>query len=201
MGHTASNEVDPISNSRGTADCSQLKRLFCFEVGRNVTVTPVPIVGRRVFRSTLQPLPTSGLAGMDARCAADAAQAGLTGTFRAAIATTTTTVASRFVADTRPWIRIDGAEVAPPNGAGILDETPLESFINQEADGTYRGDQVTFAGAMSPSLVSNTGESCQDWMTTQNTAWATCLGAGELVMWNTGATATCDRAYPLLCVE
>src|SRR5678816_2196403 len=80
----------------GTVTCNTLQRLYCFEIGHSFAVTQTPTSGRVVFLS--KSIAQIGVAGFDMTCATDAAAANLTGTYVAAIAATTATLASRLSA-------------------------------------------------------------------------------------------------------
>ena len=76
----------------------------------------------------------AGLASADAQCQRDADQAGLGGTFLAALATASQPTAARFDLSGPSWVRPDGAVVAPI-AAGIFDDTALATFVDRRADG------------------------------------------------------------------
>jgi hypothetical protein len=103
-------------------NCSLTARLYCFEVGKSVTVSPVSIDGRIAFLSTAAGL-GGGLGALDALCQSDAMAANLPGTYLAAAATTTTTISSRFTIDARPWRRVDGTYVA--DGSAMFTSGPI----------------------------------------------------------------------------
>jgi len=90
--------------------CNSPMRLYCFGVSETNAVHAAPVAGRIAFVVALWP-PSGGLAGADASCTADATAAGLPGSFRALLATTTATAVSRF-SDGTPWVRPDGIPVA-----------------------------------------------------------------------------------------
>jgi hypothetical protein len=82
----------------------------------------------------------------------------MSGSFKAALATSTATIASRF--DGGTWIRRDGVSLASTDifiaDAGVL------ASLNVRSDGTYSASSVgTWAGASS--VVGDAGYNCVDW--------------------------------------
>ncbi len=136
-----------------TWSCFQGAALFCFETGRTATVAPAPApAGARLGFVTRGARTQPGLAAMDALCTTEATAAALPGTYRAAVATSTASVTSRFTLDDRPWHRPDGTLVA--RGAELF--TPLtdqRSFFNQHADGGYTGARIVSGGQQDPTVV------------------------------------------------
>lgn len=182
-------------------NCTDGHNIYCFEVGNDVPITPPATPGRLVFISNVVPI--NGLAAFDAQCAADATAAGLPGTFRAAVATTTASIASRFTMDTRTWRRVDGTSLA--TGADIFDGFELASFINQKADGTYLPIQSAWTGATGPRVVGTPSLTCDDWSPTSFGSPAAGLPHHVQVkyVWYTApVTAACDTGLlPVLCLQ
>ena len=142
--------------------CIGTGRLLCFELGKYGVVAPTPPADnhRLAFISTTKRT-APGLAHLDAICAGDAAAAGLPGTYLAAVPTSTASVASRFVADQRPWRRPDGTLIAGPELLTAIDDY-YTSFINQHADGTYTS-MTTLGGASDPTQVAAPQDTCNNW--------------------------------------
>jgi hypothetical protein len=111
---------------------------------------------------TAAPRPTSGIAGLDAVCQAEASAAVLTGTFRAAAATTTSSIKSRFPIDYQPIVRVDGTRVAD-NVIELMSSPYLRSFVNQQADSTYVHGVEIATGAVDPQTLGTTQLTCSDW--------------------------------------
>ncbi|MBZ0231777.1 MAG: DUF1554 domain-containing protein [Deltaproteobacteria bacterium] len=183
-------------------DCgSNSAAIYCFGVDRAAAVTITPTPGRLAFIS--QGLWTSGggIASADALCQADAASAGRTGTFKALVALTTASAASRFDAGGAPWVRADGIPLAAP---GTSPFGQLAVPLNVRADGTYSPYNWTMTGADSPTQAA-TNLNCNDW--TDGTAGrAYSFGIGESVLeWfdhtGGGQTLPCDSAQRLYCFE
>ncbi len=192
----------PFYTSLGTNLCSTPGSLFCFEVGNIATVSPQATAGGRIaFLGHARMGTDTSLTLMDGICQVDAGNNGLAGSFAAAVATSSSTIASRFAMDSRPWVRIDGTVIAA-TGPQLFDGTTLRSFVNQTADGSYDtsyGD--IFTGAVTPFSVAD--NACSDW---------TSISAGSIAdvgrakyttgpkFWQTGMD-TCDMPDHVLCLQ
>jgi len=148
--------------------CDAATRLYCLGTG-STTPLAIPDVAARVAFLSTPWQPGTGLAGADAVCQADAAAAQLANasSYRALLATTSASAASRFT-DGLPWKRVDGmlvADTALDLFAGNY-RTPLSVF----ADGTYStatGSGATvWLGAPKPDAVGTL--TCQDWSVSNN---------------------------------
>jgi hypothetical protein len=150
-----------FSFANGGQVCTMMAHLACFEIGRSIPVSPpsLPISGRLAFVSG--PRTTAGVPALDAMCGAEATAAGLSGTYRAAVATTTTTIASRFTLDSRSVQRRDGTLVAATASA-FLSATDLISFVNQRADGSYTASKI-WTGTGDPISVGSASDTCTSW--------------------------------------
>jgi hypothetical protein len=199
--HISAYAFMPILGGVGSS-CNSLHSLTCFEVGRNVTtVAPSPETGRHVF-VTRGKLPGSGgIAAFDALCASEATTASLTGSFRAAVATTTASIASRFTLDARPWVRMDGTRLSE-TPAGLFDTIPLRSFATQYADGVYGGNGV-WLGATDPQVPGTPETTCNDW--SSSTLTLIPLGYPFVVhaqFWGGQVSANvCSDMWSVLCLE
>jgi hypothetical protein len=142
--------------------CAASQHLLCFEVSHTVVVAPPtgPLTGRIAFVS--RPRASAGLASLDNACNADAAAAALPGTYLAAVATTTSSIAARFMFDGRAVLRPDGSIVAT-DASGLLGADDLMSFVNQRADGGYIQGATMFTGATDPTSPGTVATTCSDW--------------------------------------
>jgi hypothetical protein len=150
------------TDASGT-DCSQSGRLICFGLGRIAVVAPTPPAAKRLVFLTQPWQPQAGgLAAADARCASEAASAGLPGTYRALLATAGSSALSRFSASGAAWYRPDDVKVANSTAdfaAGIL-SAPVTVIANGQVELTNR---AVWTGAATPAVAgSNT---CGDWTT------------------------------------
>jgi len=184
----------------GGQPCASPGHLYCFEIGHAFAVQTTVANGRIAFLGTATG--SIGVAALNAQCQTDATMAGLAGTYLAAVATTTSSIASSFMPGA-PWRRVDGTQVSASDTA-MFDGTDLVSFINQAADGTYLAGQFTpntKTGATSGTAVGTSQSTCADWTST------TGLGAGGSPIdtssgsfWG-GTSADCSLTYPTVCLE
>jgi hypothetical protein len=197
----------------GGATCQNTQHLYCLGVNWTATVAaPAAPTARRAFVTNAPWIPSGGLAGADALCASEASAAGLTGTYRALLATTGATAASRFSTTGTPWARVDNVLLAS-TAAGFLGSaaagppTFWDAALNVTAAGTYRFDR-TWAGAASVQTA-GTGTSCSGWSTVANTAFAS-VGLSASTRTATafanyttsGSITTCDvTTHPIMCLQ
>jgi hypothetical protein len=141
------------------------ERVYCFGTDRNVAVAikPPPFpYGRYVFTSS-RVGSDIGVAGADAHCQAEAAQAGLPGLYRAALATTTQSAGDHVGSLAGTWRRPDGVVVTFDG----LDQFPLLSGLHAAADGTSLqlpdADAFGFGASSWTALGTRT---CSDWTST-----------------------------------
>lgn len=153
---------DPFSgfgnwSSGGSSACKLPMRLFCLGVGIIQPLSLPPPSGRLAFVSKPAPL-TGGLAAADAQCQAEAAANGLSGSFRALLASSEGSAASRFDLDGPTWFRLDGAQLFE-TAADLATGRPLAPLL-QQANGTGAASMVRL-GAPTPGSPSD--GACQDW--------------------------------------
>ena len=184
----------------GLPSCDVPARLYCAQVGRVATVSPASADGRLAFITSSTRTGTGGRDELDAMCQGEAEVAGLAGTFLAAVATTTASIASRFPDDGRPWMRVDGTRVA---GATELFGGSLASFVNQDASGLYyTTTRVTWTGATSPTVVGTATSTCNNWLGTAGNGSMGFSGIADPALFWNGGTWACDNAFGrVLCLE
>lgn len=162
------NIADGPAQSTGTGGCGATRPLLCFELGKQVTLAPTPWpLGRYIFRSSGAFRPDQGVAAADTLCATEAAAASLPGTYRALIATTSTTAAQRFASLAGPW-RVPTNVVVTDGDLSAV--TLLETSINRTAFGTQAGTSRVWAGARGVTTVGIAAETCGDWSTSTGSA-------------------------------
>lgn len=174
-----SNEYGTFAwTSNGGATCTNQHHLYCFGVDHQATVAPpVATAVRRAFVTSGSWLPNTGIASADALCASEAGAASLPGTYRALLASSTASAASRFSTTGNPWARVDHVVLAP-TATQLLASTGThwQAALNVTASGAYVTSR-TWAGApnLSTPGMSPTGAStnCANW----STAAATSFGA------------------------
>ncbi|MBX3251425.1 MAG: choice-of-anchor D domain-containing protein [Myxococcales bacterium] len=183
--------------------CASTHRIFCVQ---STIATPAarPVVprGGKIAFSAPGWTPSGGLHGADAFCNANKPEGFASRSFRALLATTRTTAASRLDATAR-YFRPDGTFV----GTGAqLASGELASGIWQSASGTYDGgEQRVFTGATSPTALGTAETTCRDWAPTTRTDTARRGSPNRLTTWfsaDVGSCAESDRARTrLYCVE
>ena len=144
------------------SNCSQSLPLYCFGVDRSVPLTYTPATGRRAFVTAASWAPSGGVTAADAACQAAADARALGGSWRALIATTTATAASRFSASGAPWVRLDGIALASTPDV-LLDGEILDAPLNYTETGQYRGSNPANTGATSTTALGTAASTCLDW--------------------------------------
>jgi hypothetical protein len=122
-----------------------------------------------------------GIAQADSICQSEATTAKLPGTYKALLAPTGSTAASRFyyAAGSQPWIRSDGILVAPTASAffttALFDASP-----NISADGaTYYGFSGVWTGAANPLTAGTDATNCANWLSSSGSASASVGAPGD----------------------
>ena len=180
----------------GTAQCASAQHLYCFGISNTATVAVTPPASyRRAFLTSASWTPGGGLAAADALCTSEASSAGLPGTYKAMLATSTASAASRFTttAGSAPWARVDGVQLAP-TAAGLFTAAYWDTAMNVLASGTYMasGNSGVWGGATSPSTVGTAALTCGGtWSSTAGTGGGGRNGASRI-----GALFAFDSANP-----
>jgi hypothetical protein len=187
-------------------DCAATRslHLFCYEATRSVDVTPPPPPqgARRVFLGggDFSASDGTGLAGADAVCNQDAADAGLTGTFRAMLATDGASVASRFSTRGAPVYRSDGIELAPNEATffspAIGARAPLMTLASGE-----RGPTSLYAwvGSQTWTAAGQSADTCSNWSGSQGQGVRRSMN--ELPTSSFVGRSNCTFAAYLFCLE
>ena len=152
--------------------CSTPGRLYCFRTDLSAPLTIPPLGDRVAFVTFGTFTPGGGLAAADALCAAE--QGGLPGTYKAYLATSTASAASRLNLATSPYMRSDQQRVGGASELGT--GSRLQSGIWQYASGTYialttPSSRSTWTGAQEPDFVGSAATTCDDWTSTGGTAY------------------------------
>ena len=160
------------------------------------------ITANRAFvTSTTTPIGSLGsLANADAICATRASAAGLPGTYRAWLSTTTVDAASRL-AGARGWVRVDGRPftdtVAALTSSGrVWYPLRLDEFGNDVGSAPV----ATATGPMGTRSTSNSG-TCNDFTSTTGTFVAGRPDAGTSSFTEGIVSAPCANAYRLYCFQ
>jgi hypothetical protein len=149
--------------------------IYCFETdyATPVSPAPAPASARLAFVSNIAnvafaPRDGGSIADADAVCAADAAQAGLPGSFKALLADIGKSPKSRFDTSKGPWYRLDGVPIVAKAGDLFVHGGPL---LLAPLDVT---DDLTHAPVMSQAWTGFGGD--VDDYSVQGTAATTCNG-------------------------
>lgn len=201
--------------NRGTGDtCEKQGRLLCFRKDRTTPVAPVarPMPSRLAF-VTAAPLTMGalGITDADTLCSVEATTAGLTGSFKAYLATTAAAAQTRFAltAAKGGWYRVDGTPfVADPALLMNVSGRPVAP-LTQRADGSYMDDNPTshvdvWTGMNGAPNAKSTDAtfSCADWTD------ATAAGTGRFGQasfiderFSSSGTDACSTPRPIYCLQ
>lgn len=182
----------------GTLTCDTSAHLLCLEVGQVTPTRSARASGRVAFVSS-QVWAPSGLAAADAVCASDARQAGLPGSYLAALPTTTQPTTARFDLTGPPWVRTDGALVAA-TAPELFSASVLATFINRRADGRAAHESARW-WAGNPNVVATAATSCADWSAQTGTGTPGVIASVEADTVFRGLAASCDVPRQLLCLQ
>jgi len=178
--------------------CDASRRFLCVEVGKNVQVKVFPDTGKLAFVTAGRWTPGVGNRDTaDALCASEAAAALQSGTFLAALATTSESIASRFVPGTI-WRRIDGIRL-------IRDGTLFSTdFIDVAPELDLAGgvvDSDFWTGTNRLGAVADPSVNCANW--TDGTSALN--GAMHVTVFTDVSQPakydSCDDPLPLLCLQ
>jgi hypothetical protein len=144
-------------------DCTLSGHLYCFGVDATIPVpAPPPPAGRLAFVSNGTWTPSGGIGAADTLCANEAQARSFSGTFRAFLATTSATAASRFDPAPGPWYRLDGVPLAA-TGAQSLAFAPLDVPLTIDSTGNRVVVHV-WTGAATPTTMPGLADNCSDWL-------------------------------------
>ena len=191
--------------------CDYELRLYCMSIDYAATV---PAPGRTstskvafLTAGSFKPAGSAGISSADALCAQEASAASLSGTFRALIATSTASAASRF-ASAGPWVRSDGVSVGTI--AQLTAATlQLDAPIDVSASGVYYGLRGPWTGAELPSTVGTELTTCTpsggaSWTAPMDATIKGTYGRDwntDVRMFQDFSSTTCDSSAPLYCLQ
>ena len=169
-----------------------------------VDASTIGTCGRGTSRSSCQVFVTDarteadfgGLAGADARCAASASSAGLTGSFKAYLSDGTIPAWSRFRAD-GPWLNVGSQQLIFPSAAGLKTDGP------QPLDRNERGGVLSIPGHWTGVREKGFGGAACAGFTSRSKSLSGSFGARAPSRWLFQAETTCDSpvGLHLLCLE
>jgi hypothetical protein len=184
--------------------CATPERLYCFGVSKqNVVAVVPPPVRRRAFLTSGDWPPSGGIASADMLCASEASAKGLPGTYKALLATTTASAASRFNAALAPWSRSDGVPLAP-TAAALFSSTYWDSALTVFADGSYAssGALIVAGGATDLTSVGTAALTCNDWASSTGTLGGGINGATRVgALFALQTDVACSSSVKLACLQ
>lgn len=158
VGESAS--VSGTWTSVGTQSCEALAHVYCFGIDHEFPVEAEVQPGRRAFVSSDAFTGSNGRTVFDDACEADAAEAGLDGTYLAFVPASFMSALSRFDLAGEPWINLRGQRIWP-TADGLTNAGPLDTGVSTFADGTP-ATVALWTGASQPSA--GNGFNCSNWL-------------------------------------
>jgi hypothetical protein len=196
------------SEPGGSASCNEVSgAIYCFgtDFTTQVAPPPPPAGARIAFVTKDKWSPAGGLTFADAICQNDATVAGLTGTFKAALATKSAGALARFSSTGAPWMRVDGVPITTTTAA-MFDPALafFETAISVTAAGAYvtegfGGDAAAWSG---PRLVAAT-DTCLDWTTSSGSMFGS-SGLSSITKTSLAFGASlpfCSNSFRLYCLQ
>jgi Divergent InlB B-repeat domain len=187
----------------GTVSCGAPAHLYCFGTDNAAVVAPpAPPAGnvRLAFLSTGW-FPGGGLAAADAQCATDATAAGLSGTFKALLATAATPALSRFNTAGLPWARPDNTKLAS-TAAALSAATYVDATPTSNADNTlWYSNFGVWSGASSLTTYGSLTDTCNDWTSGVGTGVYGISDATKVADWRARGTISCNQPNAIVCLQ
>jgi hypothetical protein len=142
-----------------------------------------------------------GIAGADAKCMTRAAAAGLPGTFRAWISTTTTSPSATFTHYTLPYKLVDGTTIAN-NWADLTDGTLLARINKTETGAPVSNESAVWTNTKANGSQEGGTYDCSGWTTTSGQGYTgvTEEADSNWTSWVYGQYA-CSVTIPLYCFQ
>jgi len=200
LGSTQGGSVD-WSRGDPAGDCAGSFRLYCLGADNTATVAPpAQPTGRILFVSSGDWGPLlGGVVIADGMCTTEAASATLPGTYKAVLATTGATAASRFTTRGAPVIRPDNVIVATTESDLFADTQVTQARVERTAAGTVVQTTQIWTGATSPLAAGTDTSTCTNWgVQTGNGA----IGyAGFPLQLYSADTDMCSSTQRVLCLQ
>lgn len=188
------------SSSDGDGGCSSSSTHASSSPTGTATKTPTPGLSsnhQRVFiTSTRFSGAVGGLDAADMYCHSAATDAGLAGTYRAWLSTSSTNASDR-IGDVGPWYSTRDIVVFSSKAA--LREAPTSDMLDEHGAASATPDPWTGTDAHGAA----SGSDCEGWTNGTGTATATTgTGFASDVEWGGGVTTLhCDATAPLICFQ
>ncbi|MFT3925512.1 MAG: hypothetical protein QM778_23435 [Myxococcales bacterium] len=186
----------------GIGPCSLLQGLICLGVDRAAeVVAPAAQAGmRKAFVTAQHWTPAGGLSAADAFCNEQAAP--LEGNFKALLATTTSSAASRFTGSSG-WSRADNVPLAA-TAEEFMSADYWDAPLNLPPEQAYQmGNNGVWSGAATLDAVGTTATTCNNWTSSAGTGSTGMAGSSEVdLARNFPGTSNCNVTYIyLFCLE
>jgi hypothetical protein len=193
--------VDAWSQAIISAPCTQSTPIYCFGIDNTTPITLPPITTRRAFvlNATTTGAALGGIAGADMKCQGAATMAGLSGTFRALVASNTASAISRFDLAGSNWVRMDGLPIAasPQQFAA----TSWSAALNISAEGYYEESFLSaWTGAATLGAAGTTATTCNNWTGGNNGYQGTYTALDGKAVFD-GVAVACTLPNRLYCLE
>jgi hypothetical protein len=189
--------------ANATSGCNGANRLYCLGNDRvaPVSAPAFPAQYRTAFITGGTFMAASGIGTADQLCATEATNAGLSGTYKALLATSTASPISRFDTNGAPWVRVDGAQLAPTANS-LLSALYLDAGLNVTANGTYIGPFGVWTGSTSLTTKGTSTSTCGDWSSTTGAGISGTSGATEVAdAFGASSTAGCGSSFKVYCLQ
>ncbi len=169
--------------------CNGSLPVFCFGTSQaNPLPAITPATGRKAFVTKGFWVSGGGIASADAMCQSEATAAGLSGTFKALLATTSASAASRFSTNGATWVRPDGLALAASAATALASNTLYWDVPNDRpADNSAQYDEGLWSGAA-------TAPSGTNPLTVPGTSASTCQNWTSSASADTGYSGTADES-------
>lgn len=178
-------------HARSGASCNAATHLYCMQTDHN-RAPPVTLVSGRHIFAVYRPTATET---PDAACTRLGAS--LPGTYRALVATTGASAASRFTLDRWPWVNTQGLVVA--ESMADLTTNGLWSSVRQ-VDGSSAAFSMLAAGASD--MFTPSTASCSNWTSVSaSETTAVSLVGYSAQHWFSSSNAACNNLMWFYCLE
>jgi hypothetical protein len=188
-----------------SAVCNNTGRLICIQTGKGKALPNFAVQGKKVFvtqpmgSGNLSSWPGSGgktgLAAGDSICQSRADAAGLEGTFKAWLSSSTVNAKDRLISD-GPWVRLDGVKIA--DSKADLTDGRLFSSINLMINGQYISNYAVRTGTNSDGT--KAAATCEDW-TSASATGKIGIAAHAGASWTDKGDSSCESTFSIYCFE
>lgn len=180
-------------------NCSGSWKLACFQIGAGNALPPYILPGKKVFVTSQSTNGNfEGVAGGDKFCQTLAEQAGIKGSFKAWLSSSSVNAIDRLTSN-GPWVRVDGVRIA--DSKADLSDGLLFSSISVDETGRHLTEAITWTGT--DFLGNSTSTLCSDWQSDLDTDIGTTGNALTVSnSWTVRSTQwSCNRNFRLYCFE